>query len=104
MADLKEIVASALGLSADERAALAEKLLASLDELDEEEAERLWAKEAERRLEEFRAGRARAAKSEDVAKRAAAMANIDRIREEIAKERGILSDSTELIREDRDSR
>lgn len=52
VADLKEIVASALALSAEERAALAEKLLASLDELDEQEAERLWAEEARRRLQE----------------------------------------------------
>lgn len=35
---------------------------------------------------------------------AAVLPEIDRIRENIAKSRGILSDSTELIREDRDSR
>ena len=35
---------------------------------------------------------------------AAVLPEIDRIREEIAKKHGILSDSTELIREDRDSR
>lgn len=34
----------------------------------------------------------------------AALPEIDRIREEIAKKHGILSDSAELIREDRDSR
>ena len=43
-----------------DRAALAERLLASLDELSEEEAECLWAEEAQRRLEEYRTGRAKA--------------------------------------------
>jgi putative addiction module component (TIGR02574 family) len=71
MSDLREVLESALGLSLDDRAALAEKLLASLDELGEEEAERLWAREAQRRLEEYRAGRAGAANAEDVAKKAA---------------------------------
>ena len=71
MSDLREILATALSLSVDDRAALAQELLASLDELEEEEAERLWAREAQRRLEEYRAGRAGAAKAEDVARKAA---------------------------------
>ncbi len=70
MPNLGEILTSALSLSVDDRAALAEKLLASLDELDEEEAERLWAEEAQRRLEEYREGRAGAAEAQDVAKKA----------------------------------
>ncbi len=70
MPNLGEILTSALSLSVDDRAALAEKLLASLDELDEEEAERLWAEEAQRRLEEYRAGRTGAADAQDVAKKA----------------------------------
>lgn len=70
MPDLVEILASALNLSADDRAALAEKLLASLDELDEEEMERLWNREARRRLEEYRRGRAGTVAAEDVAKKA----------------------------------
>jgi hypothetical protein len=49
---------------------LAERVLASLDELDEEEAERLWGEEAQRRLEEYRAGRVGAAEAQDVAKKA----------------------------------
>lgn len=44
-----------LSLAVHDRAALAEKLLASLEELSEEEAERLWAEEAQRRREEYRA-------------------------------------------------
>jgi putative addiction module component len=70
MADLAEIVRTALSLNADDRAALAEKLLASLDNLDEKEAERLWAEEAMGRLEEYRAGRAGVADAQDVAKKA----------------------------------
>ena len=70
MADLAEIVRTALSLNADERAALAEKLLASLDDLDEKESERLWAEEAMVRLEEYRGGRAGVADALDVAKKA----------------------------------
>ena len=57
MPNLGEILKSALSLKLDDRAALAEKLLASLDELDEEEADRLWAEEAQRRLKDYRESR-----------------------------------------------
>jgi putative addiction module component (TIGR02574 family) len=70
MPKLGEILTSALSLNVDDRAALAERLLASLDELDEEESERLWAEEAQKRLEEYRAGRAGAVEAQDIAKRA----------------------------------
>jgi hypothetical protein len=73
MPDLGEVLKSALSLKLDDRAALAERLLASLDELDEEEAERLWAEEAQRRLEQYRAGRARAADAQDAANKAEAL-------------------------------
>lgn len=66
-----EVLKSALSLPVDDRAALAEKLLASLDDLDEQEAERLWAREAQRRLEEYRSGRAVAVDARDIAKKAA---------------------------------
>jgi hypothetical protein len=61
MPDLAEVLKNALSLNVDDRAAVAEKLLASLDELDEGESDRLWAEEAARRLEEYRTGRAGAA-------------------------------------------
>ena len=70
MADPDEVLRTALRLEFRDRARLAEKLLASLDALSEEEAERLWADEAERRLEEYRAGRTRAISADDVAQRA----------------------------------
>jgi len=63
MPNLEDVLKDALVLDAHERAALAEKLLASLDEqqddgnLDQAEAERLWAREAQQRLEAYRAGR-----------------------------------------------
>ncbi|MGD0221237.1 MAG: addiction module protein [Terriglobia bacterium] len=70
MADLAEVLKSALSLNADDRAALAERLLASLDDLEEEEAERLWTEEAAKRREDFQAGRAGAVEAQDVAKKA----------------------------------
>ena len=44
--DLNECEALVLGLSMHERAYLAERLLASLDDLDDTESERLWVEEA----------------------------------------------------------
>ena len=55
--DLKECEVQALRLSVDERAALAEHLIESLDVLDDAENERLWVEEAERRYHEYRQGR-----------------------------------------------
>ena len=54
--ELEECEAQALKLPAHERAALAERLIASLDALDEAENERLWLEEAERRYQEYRQG------------------------------------------------
>lgn len=70
MGDLEEVLRKALTLDVQDRASLAERLLASLDEVSEEEAERLWAEEAERRLQEYRASRAKASAAEDVHQRA----------------------------------
>lgn len=66
MSDLDEALRHALSLDIHDRAALAEKLLASLEELPDEEAERLWAEEAQRRLDAYRAGRARSVQAEEV--------------------------------------
>jgi putative addiction module component (TIGR02574 family) len=70
MPDPAEVFKDALNLAVGDRAALAQELLTSLEELSEEEAERLWAQEAQRRLEEYRAGRAKAVAAEEVAKKA----------------------------------
>ena len=66
MSDPAEVFKNALSLDVHDRAALAQRLLGSLEELSEEEAERLWAEEAQRRLEEYRAGRAKAVRAEEV--------------------------------------
>ena len=70
MANLSEILKNALSLEVRDRATLAERLLASLEEISEEEAEQLWAEEAERRLKEYRAGRAQAVSADEVHKKA----------------------------------
>jgi len=70
MADVSEILQNALSLSAEERAAVAEKLLASLDDLDEAEAARLWAEEASRRWAQYQAGHTQTVESADVAGKA----------------------------------
>ena len=70
MPDPAEILKNALSLNVHDRAVLAQTLLTSLDELSEEEAEHLWAEEADRRLLEYRAGRAKAVRAEEVTKKA----------------------------------
>ena len=54
--NLEELEAQALRLDPQSRAKLAERLLHSLDDLSDEENERLWAEEALRRDEEIEAG------------------------------------------------
>jgi putative addiction module component (TIGR02574 family) len=61
---LKEVMA----LPADEKAKLAEQLLASLDAEASVEIERLWREEAERRIDAFEAGEITAEPAEDVIK------------------------------------
>jgi hypothetical protein len=70
MPEPAEVFKTALSLEVHDRVALAQSLLASLEELSEDEAERLWAEEAQRRLEGFRTGRAKAVHAEEVAKKA----------------------------------
>lgn len=70
MPDPAEVFEHALRLKVEDRAALAQRLLASLEDLSEEEAESLWAEEAQKRLQEYRAGRARAVPAHEVAQKA----------------------------------
>jgi len=53
-------------MSVEARAALAKRLLDSLDELAPEEYERMWIEEGARRFEQLKAGTARSIASEDV--------------------------------------
>ncbi len=57
MKDLDTVTQDALQLTLNERASLAERLLESLDGLSEAEIEELWAEEAIRRVDSYRAGR-----------------------------------------------
>lgn len=63
---LEEIAAEALALESDARAALAKRLLDSLEDISPEEHERLWVEEAARRYEELKSGSARSTPSEEV--------------------------------------
>ena len=54
---LTQVERDAMLLSRQERALLVESLLATLDPGDEIDAEELWVQEAERRYQEYRAGR-----------------------------------------------
>jgi len=69
---LDELVAEVKKLSLEDRAALAKRIVESLDELSEPEIEALWVQEAERRLEELEQGRAAEIPAEEVLRRARA--------------------------------
>jgi hypothetical protein len=63
---IREIETAALNLGVSARATLAHKLLRSLDDLSEEEIERLWVDEALRRNAELDAGIAKTRDAEEV--------------------------------------
>lgn len=73
---LERVQSEALELSPDERAALAHRLIASLDPEsgdDPTEVELAWEKEIARRLDEYRAGRVQPVSSADVFAKARAL-------------------------------
>ena len=53
----RDLASRVLKLPPGERARLAERLLSSLDDESDEDAEKLWTREAERRLDELREGK-----------------------------------------------
>jgi len=63
---LEEITNEALELERESRAALAKRLLDSLDEPSLEELGQGWLMEAERRYQDLKSGRARSIPSEEV--------------------------------------
>ena len=63
---MNEVEAAALALDAGGRAKLAEMLLRSLEDVSQEEIDRLWAEEALRRDEELDSGSGTARDAEDV--------------------------------------
>ncbi|WP_216893003.1 addiction module protein [Nocardia alni] len=54
---VEQLVEQALSLPAEARALLADRLVESLDPVDEHEIQALWAEEATRRLDDVRSGR-----------------------------------------------
>ncbi len=68
--DIHDLESELLQLAPATRTALARRLLASLDDLSDEEYERLWAEEAEARYADFLAGRTTAIDGDDVFARA----------------------------------
>ena len=67
MPEVDAVLKEALALNVDDRAEVATRLLDSLDDLDEAEADRLWAEEAQRRLNGYRNGQARTIDASDIA-------------------------------------
>ena len=65
-----ELESELLQLEPSTRASLAKTLLASLEDLPDDQYERLWAEEAEARYLDFLAGRANAIDGDDVFARA----------------------------------
>jgi len=69
---LQKLESEALNLDIHSRANLVGKLLLSLDEPNVSEVERLWLDEAERRLDDYRAGKVAGIPGNEVFKRAIA--------------------------------
>lgn len=71
MADpVRRLESEALKLSPKERARLAERLISSLDDHGDPDSERLWLKEAERRLDELLTGKVTGTPADDVFRKA----------------------------------
>jgi hypothetical protein len=64
--NLEDIASEVLRMNVESRAALAKRLLDSLDELTPEENERLWLEEAARRYKQLKAGTASSTPSDEV--------------------------------------
>ncbi|NQW18411.1 MAG: addiction module protein [Chloroflexi bacterium] len=62
----RELDNTLLGLPPKERARLAERLISSLDQESDFDAEKLWLEEAERRLDELESGLTKAVSSDDL--------------------------------------
>lgn len=57
LSKIEEIEEKALRLTSRERALLVERLISSLDDEEDPEAERLWIEEAERRYKAYKQGK-----------------------------------------------
>jgi hypothetical protein len=68
--DAEQVEAEALALPANARAALAHRLLLSLEEIPEPEFDRLWGEESSRRAAEMDSGVVAAVPGDEAAKKA----------------------------------
>jgi putative addiction module component (TIGR02574 family) len=68
--NIETLTQETMALDIEDRAALAGKLILSLDEPKPSELERMWLEESERRLEAYRAGRTQAIPADEVFRRA----------------------------------
>ena len=74
MANLaRDLGSKALKLSRRERARLAQRLISSLDQERDPDAEKLWLQEAERRLGELKSGKVAGIPAEKVIRKARSM-------------------------------
>lgn len=64
--NLEDVASELLRMNVESRAALAKRLLDSLDELTPEENERLWVQEASRRYKQLKARTATSISAEDL--------------------------------------
>ena len=71
--DLKALEKEALRLSAEDRAALAQKLLLSLEDMPSSELEEIWLVEADRRARQIDRGEVQPVSADEVRRRAAAL-------------------------------
>ena len=71
--DLAQLESEVLSLPVQERAALVQRLLLSLEEISEPEFDRLWGEESAHRAAELDAGKVQAIPGEEVAKKARAL-------------------------------
>lgn len=63
---LQEMEKKAINLSPEERAELAHKLIASLEDTEDREVETAWDAEIERRVKEIKNGKAKGRPAEDI--------------------------------------
>jgi putative addiction module component (TIGR02574 family) len=63
---IKEIVNKALNLSPEERAELIHELILSLDDIIDNEVDRAWEAEIEKRVKEIKSGKAKGRPADDI--------------------------------------
>lgn len=67
---VRDLESQALKLSPKERARLAQRLISSLDQKQDADADKLWRREAERRLRELKSGKVAGIPADKVVKKA----------------------------------